>query len=265
MDLIAIDIGNSTISLGVFTREKLDRTEHVSVIKADSDSIRDMLTAFRELCGPQPLGAETVPIAVSSVNPMGLAIVEKSALEALNQNILLIGRDFPLEMKVAIENPKTVGPDRLLTAYAAYAVIESSVVIADFGTAMTIDCVNDNGIFLGGTILPGLNLSAQSLNEHTSALPHVKIKLPDSVFGINTESAIQSGIYYGALGALREIVERFAMELGHWPQVVATGGNCKLIAQQCDFIDSLVPDLCLDGLYLAYRRYRENLQAEQLP
>jgi type III pantothenate kinase len=263
MDAIAIDIGNSTISMAVFTGQKLDRTETIPIEQVDTRKLSDILRAFREICGPQPLGAKTVPVVVCSVNSTILELVEQAVGNALDQNILLIGREFPLEMKVAVENPDTVGSDRLLTAFAAYQVVESAVVVADFGTATTIDCVNDNGIFLGGVILPGMNLSARSLSEHTTALPHVSPKLPTDTFGINTETAIQNGIYFGAIGALREIVERYAEQLGRWPQVVATGGFSKLILQHCDFIDSHVPDLCLDGLYLAYRHYRESLKAPE--
>ncbi|MCK4629057.1 MAG: type III pantothenate kinase [Sedimentisphaerales bacterium] len=261
MDAITIDIGNSTISIAVFTGQKHNRTETIPIEQADTRKLSDILRAFREICGPQPLNAKTVPVVVSSVNSTILELIERSVGDVLDQNILLIGREFPLEMKVAVENPDTIGSDRLLTAFAAYQVVESAVVVADFGTATTIDCVNDNGIFLGGVILPGLNLSARSLSEYTAALPCVTPKLPTDIFGVNTETAIQNGIYFGAIGAFREIVERYAEQLGQWPQIVATGGFSKLILRHCDFIDSHVPDLCLDGLYLAYCRYRDSLKA----
>jgi len=255
MDLIAIDIGNSNVSLAVFAKGKLDRTEHIAVSGTKTGQLVDILKAFREICGPQPLGARTVPIVVCSVNQKILDIVEIGVNEALDQRILLLGRDFPLEMKVAVENPESVGSDRLVTAFAAYCVIESAVVVADFGTATTIDLVNDNGIFLGGVIMPGLATAAKSLKSHTAMLPEVTPKLPTGEYGINTITAIENGIYYSAIGALREMVERYAMELGHWPQVVAAGGYASLIAQKSEIIDSIVPDLCLDGLYLAYQQF----------
>jgi len=260
MDLIAIDIGNSTISMGIFAQQELQRTEQLAVSDVDPPKLANILVGFRELCGPQPLGARTVPVVVSSVNKPALELVEQAAKEALDQKVLLIGREFPLEMKVAVENPETMGSDRLLTAFAAFQVVESAVVVADFGTALTIDLVNDKGIFLGGVILPGLNTSALSLKEHTTALPYVNPEPPTGIYGINTVTAIQNGIYFGALGALREVVERYAEELGQWPQVIVTGGFSKMIAENCDFIDSIVPDLCLNGLYLAYRRFRNSLE-----
>lgn len=263
MDLIVIDIGNSNISLAVFAKGKLGRTEHIAVNRTKTAKLGDMLQAFLEICGPQPLGARTVPVVVCSVNQKTLGIVEKAVNESLDQNILLIGRDFPLEMKVAVENPESIGSDRLVTAFAAYCVIESAVVVADFGTATTIDLVNDNGIFLGGVIMPGLGTAAKSLKTHTAMLPEVTPKLPTGEYGINTITAIENGIYYSAIGALREMVERYATELGHWPQVVATGGYASLVAQKCEIIDSIVPNLCLDGLYLAYQQFCRSGQMEE--
>ena len=264
MDLIAADIGNSNISLAVFTNQKLYRSERLAIDRLANTDIANILAAYREMCPAQPLGARTVPVVVSSVNTPILEIFEKAVSQTLKQNTLVIGRDFPLEMKMAVENPKQLGSDRLLNAFAAYEVIETALVVADFGTATTIDCVNDNGIFLGGVILPGLNLAAKSLNQYTDALPLVKPTLPTGAYGINTTAAIENGIYYGALGALREMTERYAEEFHHWPQVVVTGGFCKLIAQKCDFIDSIVPDLCLDGLYLAYQKFHEFQQQQEL-
>ncbi len=255
MDMIAIDVGNSTVSIGVFANDEPVRSEQVPL--EEIQKLGGIIRAMRDRCGPQPLGAKTVPVVVSSVNQKALVLVEAAVGDTLDQRILLMGRDVPLEMKTAVENTEALGQDRLMTAFAAYQVIGAAVAVASFGTATTIDLVNDHGIFLGGMILPGLGLSALSLHEHTDALPQVQIRVPDQLYGTNTESAIRSGIYYAALGSLREIIERYATELGHWPHVIATGGYARLIAQKCDFIDSLVPDLCLDGIYLAYRRFRE--------
>lgn len=253
-DVIALDIGNSNVTAALFSQGKLQHTDHVPV--GDLDKLPDILSALRSLCPPQPLGAHTVPVVAGSVNTPALARVEQIVIQLFQQNILLVGRDVPLLMKVAVENPEKLGSDRLLTAQAAYEVIKGPLVVADFGTAVTIDLVNANGIFLGGAIFPGLALSSLALNEHTSQLPIVDIKIPDHPYGTNTEKAIQTGIAFGAVGALREIVERYATELGTWPQLVVTGGYARLIAQMCDFIDSVVPDLCVNGIYLAYLDFR---------
>ncbi|MBN1844550.1 MAG: type III pantothenate kinase, partial [Sedimentisphaerales bacterium] len=260
MDLIAADIGNSRISLAVFVEDERKRTERLDIDKLDN--LAETITSLRGLCGPQPLGARTVPVVVSSVNPAAEKILADAVAKALDQNILVVGRDIPLDIKHAVENPEAIGTDRLLTAAAAYAVIQDACVVADFGTAVTIDCVDHYGIFLGGTILPGLKLAARSLHEHTAALPQVCPIVPQDDYGTNTEKAIQHGIYFGAVGALRGIVERYATLLGRWPQVVLTGGDARLIAQHADFVDSLVPDLCLDGIFLTYRTMRQDQDSE---
>ena len=266
MDLVAIDIGNTNISVGVFDEGELKKTEHLS--GGQPERLPEIFREYRTICGDQPHGARTVPFVVSSVNPAHLKLVEKALLDTFNQDIKLIGRDFPLDMKVGVLDVDSVGSDRLLTALAAYQVVQNAVVIADFGTATTIDLVNDNGIFLGGVIMPGLNLAARALNDYTAALPTVKPVVPEGNYGVDTVSAIQNGIYYSAVGSLREVVERYATEIGVWPQVVATGGFSNMIAQKCDFIDSLVPNLCLDGLYLAYCNYcdlQDYQESDQTP
>lgn len=260
MDLIAIDIGNSTVALAVFVKDELKRCERIDVDKLDT--LAETTTSLRQLCGPQTHGASTVPVVVSSVDSQTEKVVADAVLSTLDQNILVIGRDVPLEIKHALENPESVGTDRLLNAAAAYAVIENACVVADFGTATTIDCVDHYGIFLGGTIQPGLRLSAQCLHDHTAALPEVNPVVPTDDYGNNTEKAIQHGIYFGAVGALRGITERYATLLGRWPQVVLTGGYAKLIAPHADFADSLVPDLCLDGIFLTYKNFRQTQDAQ---
>ncbi len=102
-------------------------------------------------------------------------------------------------------------------------------MVADFGTAITIDCVNDEGVFQGGAILPGLDMAAKSLQAGTAQLPLVELSNPDWVFGKDTRQAIVGGLVYGARGALRELVETYATELGHWPVVILTGGDAALV------------------------------------
>ena len=264
MDLIAIDIGNSTVSLGVFAGGELKET--VCIIKDEiSGSFPDVLKKYREICGPQKFGASTVPITVSSVNSDNLAAVENAAIETFNQNIQLAGRDFSVEMPVGIEDSSKLGSDRLLSAMAAFEVVGKAVVVADFGTATTIDLVNDSGIFLGGVIFPGLDLASHCLKDYTYSLPYIKPAVPveSQAYGINTETAIRNGVYFSTVGAVRELVERYATELGYWPQVIATGGYANMISQKSDIIDNVVPGLCLNGLYMAYTKWRSHQESPE--
>ncbi len=259
MDLIAFDIGNTSVKVGVFDDGQLK--EHTSIaIDQLQDKLPAILEKYRAICGEQDFGASTVPLPACSVNEKAQKLVEAIVLKQFNQDITLVGRDYALEMPVGVSNPESLGNDRLLVASAAFDVVGRAVVVADFGTATTIDLVNDAGIFLGGVILPGLALSARSLNEHTSVLPYVEPSIPEgeSAYGINTAAAINNGIYYAALGALRELVERYASELGYWPQVITTGGYAKMIAERSDIVENVVPELCLNGLFISYSRWRDN-------
>jgi len=145
--------------------------------------------------------------------------------------------------------------DRLCAAVAAYDRLGTACVVADFGTAITIDCVSDRGVFLGGAILPGLGMAADSLHERTAQLPRVEIAKPDGVFGKDTQQAIVRGILATARGALRELVEAYATELGHWPIVILTGGDAHLVCDdpnEGELVQAIVPDLAIRGAALAY-------------
>ena len=197
-----------------------------------------------------------VRIAACSVQPEYLAALE-SAAAALDEKVLVVGRDLPLPIETNLSQPERIGTDRLCSAATAYHRIGGACVVADFGTAITIDCVNDDGVFLGGAILPGLRLSADALGRGTSALPAVKLERPGWVFGADTRQAIIGGIVTGARGALRELVESYATELGVWPEVILTGGDAELIGSDCDIVSAIVPDLCLLGVGLSARNIQK--------
>jgi len=158
-------------------------------------------------------------------------------------------------MSLWVDEPGKVGTDRVVSAAAAYAVTEDAVVVADFGTAITIDLVDENGVFRGGVICPGFEISAKTLQENTAQLPRTKISKPDAPYGKNTANAINCGIYYSAVGTLEEVIRRYAEEIGKWPQTVITGAAARAIKDDCNFIDSYVPSLVVKGIVLAYKKH----------
>jgi len=196
-------------------------------------------------------------IVASSVKPAWTKKLRRIVKDKLAEKLLLIGADIPLPMELALKEPGKVGTDRIAAAAAAYAVVEDALVVADFGTAVTIDLVDKEGRFLGGAILPGFEISAEALRLNTSQLPKVGMKRPRKPFGKTTREAIQCGLYYSAIGALEEIVRRYAEEIGKWPQIVLTGGAAELIKDDCTFVDDFVPDLVVKGVVLAYIKYLE--------
>lgn len=247
--LLAVDIGNSQIGLAVWDDDGLHDSRRLSTTRPATWRV-----ALEEIW-ETTVGARTRAVVIGSVGPQTACQVSDLAIEVCHVEPVHVRDDLPLPMPMDIDNPREVGVDRVCSAAAAHHRLQQACAVASFGTATTVDCVSADGHFLGGTILPGLQMSCDALHDHTVKLPRVSAAIPAAgPFGKNTHDAIVNGVAYAAAGALREIVERFATELRQWPHLVVTGGAAPIVAQAVDFIDSYVPDLCLMGIALAYRR-----------
>ena len=245
--VLACDVGNSAIH---FAHVKGDTVSPVQVVRVGA--LSSLGAALAELWAtvPQPR-----KIAAASVNPTALKALEAAAQESLGEPVKVIGRDLPLPITTDLPHPEKIGVDRLCAAVAAYDRLGVACVVADFGTAITIDCVNDDGMFLGGAILPGLSTGASALSANTAQLPKVELENPDWVFGKDTRQAIVGGLVFGARGAFRYFVENYATELGHWPLVIVTGGDAKFVCPDVghdELVQAIVPDLVLRGIAAAY-------------
>jgi type III pantothenate kinase len=197
-------------------------------------------------------------IAAASVNPAALKALEAAVLQHGGQDVLVVGRDLPLPIDTDLPAPDAIGTDRLCAASAAFDRLGQACVVADFGTAITIDAVNDEGVFLGGAILPGLAMGARALAGETAQLPEVRLAEPAGAFGKNTDQAILHGLVGSARGALRYFAEAYATEMGAWPSVIVTGGDASLVCPhpgQDGLVQAVVDDLALRGVAMAcYRR-----------
>jgi type III pantothenate kinase len=253
--LLVLDIGNSAVHLGVWSDSRVSDVQRFT--HEDGTGLDQ---ALGSLAG-NIQNVEPVAAVIASVAPAVLERVVAAVDRLTTLKPLTVGRDIPLPLAVAVKNPKTVGVDRLCAAAAAYHRVQGRCAVVDFGTAITVDLVDDEGVFQGGAILPGLALQARALAEFTAALPSVVPEYPADPVGRDTTEAIRSGICHGAVGAVRNIVEQIATRLNAWPFVVATGGDLALVAPHCDFIDAAVTDLCLAGVGLAYVKH---LNAEEL-
>jgi type III pantothenate kinase len=245
--LLAIDIGNTRVGFGVWDSDGLHDVRRIAV-----ERFADWRPALAEAW--RSVESRRAAVVIGSVNPDGTTRMQQLAEEVAGGTVFRVRDDLPLPLPLDVENPREIGVDRICAAAAAYERIGSACAVASFGTAVTVDCVSAEGHFLGGAILPGLDMSCQALHAQTAQLPRVALRTPPGVFGKNTPDAIVSGVVYGAIGALREIVERFATELREWPHLIITGGNAPLVAEFADFVDSVVPDLCLMGIALAHRK-----------
>lgn len=246
--LMVMDIGNSRVGLGIWDCDGLHDTRRIELNQPDAACQAAVEATWTAING----GSHAIVLA--SVNPRGTARVQPIAERVSGLAAVRVRDDLPLPIETDLENADEVGVDRVCCAAAAFERIQSACAVASFGTAMTVDCVSAEGRLLGGAIVPGMQMACDALHAGTANLPRVQPCLPRAVFGRNTHDAIVNGIVFGCVGALREIVERYATELGEWPQLVVTGGNAPIIAEMADFVDAVVPDLCLMGIALAYRR-----------
>ena len=258
MNLIAVDIGNTNVSIGLFLK---GREQFVDSVPGKS---KDKLTeCIRSAWEKIPISKSSKEkkrdgvIVVSSVKPVWTTLLRNIVKNALGEKILLIGKNIPYPINLSVAESSKVGADRILSAAAAYSVVEEAVVVADFGTAVTIDLVDQKGVFVGGVICPGFEISAEALKKNTAQLPKVKVTRPELPFGKDTTQAIRAGLYYSAIATLQETIRRYAEKIGRWPHTVITGAAAELIKDDCDFIDSYVPNLVVKGIALAYRKYIE--------
>ncbi|MFQ6036365.1 MAG: type III pantothenate kinase, partial [Sedimentisphaerales bacterium] len=254
----AVDIGNTNIDIGLF----LDGQEQF--IKSIAGNSRQELTDCLESAWQKVPILESSKekkrdgvIVISSVKPAWTKLVQEIVKDNFGEKIYVIGKDIPLPMPLWVDEPGKVGTDRVVSAAAAYAVVEDAVVVADFGTAVTIDLVDQHGVFQGGIICPGFEISAKALKENTAQLPNVKVTKPQGPYGKNTAEAINCGLYYSIIGALEEVIRRYAEKIGRWPQTIITGAAAKTIKDDCKFVDNYVPNLVVKGIVLAYQKYIE--------
>jgi type III pantothenate kinase len=263
MNLIAVDVGNTNIAVGLFLKSI---EQSIKTVKGnDKEQLERYL---KEAWQKIPVSKRSKEqkrdgvIVASSVKPAWTEMLQQIARVELGEKVLLIGKDIPFPMDLSVEKTYkgTIGSDRVVAAAAAYAVVEDTVVIAQVGTAITIDLVDERGIFLGGVIIPGFEAGAQALKDSTAQLPKIDIHKPQTVYGSNTNDAINCGIYYSAIATLQEVVRRYAELIGKWPQTVLTGSGAAMIKDDCDFIDSYVPNLVVKGIALAYRKYIDSKQ-----
>ena len=258
MNLIAVDIGNTNINIGLFLEDKEKSTK--TIAGSNEKKITEHIKACWEQIPVSELSKEKKRdgvIIVCSVKPQWTKLIKKIVKDSLNEKIHIIGKDIPYPITLSVDEPEKIGPDRVLAASAAYAVVESAVVVVDVGTAVTVDIVDDRGVFDGGCIFPGFEIGAKALSENTALLPKIKVTKPKLPFGKNTKDAINAGLYLSTIGALEEIIRRYAEKIGTWPQTILTGSAAEIIKDDCKFIDSYVPTLVIKGIALAYRKHIE--------
>lgn len=254
--LLALDIGNTNVTVGVFDGDMLKATWRIA---SDVHRMPDEYASV--ILNLLPL--EAIPAA--SVREAALCSVvpslEVTFVDLLQRYFgmtpLVVGAGVKTGVNIAIENPREVGADRVVNAAAAHRLYGGPVIVIDFGTATTFDAVSREGDYLGGAIAPGIDIAAEALFLRTAKLPQVELTRPKNAIGRNTVSAMQSGIIFGYIGLLEGIVARIRQELGGKARTVATGGYAKIMARETPDIEIVNPDLTLIGLRMIYDMNRE--------
>jgi type III pantothenate kinase len=246
---IVIDIGNSTVTVATWHNEQVKTP--LSVPMDDMSKFGEVLEAH---CRDCPTGRPAACV-IGSVVPAALERIRAFVGDKLNKDPLVVGEKVALPIDVECEQPETVGIDRICSAGAAYDRLQTACIVVDFGSAVTVDLISDDGALIGGAIFPGPRMQLRALHEYTAGLPAVEPAFPESVYGRNTVEAMQTGVCRGVAGAVRNLVEGYATALNRWPQVLATGGDLELMMPHCDFLDTPVQHLVLRGIGVAYTRH----------
>ncbi len=248
-NILACDVGNTHVKFARIHGEDVGEVSYLRI--GDLSSLGEQVHEIWQALD------EPKKIAAVSVNPPAMKAMEAAVDETFHQPVLLVGRDLPLPIDTNLPHPGQIGVDRLCGAGAAFDRLGTACVIVDFGTAITVDCVNADGLFMGGAILPGVSLQAESLHNCTAQLPLVTLESPGWVFGRDTREAIVGGVVFGIRGAIRHLIEAYATELGLWPTVIATGGDAEIVCRNVndnELVQAIVPNLVLRGVAMSYYR-----------
>ena len=251
--LLAIDIGNTQLVLGIFKGDQLVHSWRV--VTRRNQTFDEYAVLFRNLFELEGISSEDIEgMVISSVVP------------PLNKTFESLGKQYfsldPLFIEATRQNlvpiptykpPADVGADRIVNAMAAFDLIGGPSIVVDFGTATTFDAISGTGEYLGGVIAPGISISAEALFSRASKLPRIEIRKPSKVIGDSTVGSMQSGLYFGYVGLVEGILGKMKGELGE-AQVLATGGLASLVAAATDAIDRVEEDLTLFGLRLFHSK-----------
>jgi type III pantothenate kinase len=249
--LLVIDIGNSHIVSGIFQNEKLVCEFRVGTeAHKTADEYGILIT---HILKSRKISPQKIKAAImSSVVPSFIAIFEEMIRTYFAITPMIVTHHLLTGISLKYDHPEEIGADRIVNAAAAYHQFGGPVVIIDFGTATTFCVISKEGAYLGGAIAPGLVISSEALFSYTAKLPRVEWLVPKSVIGKTTQAGMQSGLIFGHVGMVNELIGLIAKEIKQNPKIIATGGLSHFIAPLCKGVSIISPTLTLDGLLLIY-------------
>ena len=251
--LLAIDVGNTNTVLGVFEGKHLRAQWRLSTNRGQTADEYGILIRNLFALDGIPAG-DIAGVMIASVVPTLDPLLDEMAANYFHLKAMFLGPGTRTGMAIRYDNPLEVGADRIADAVAAYEKYGGPSIVVDFGTGINFDVVSEKGEYLGGAIAPGIGIAAEALFQRAARLPRVEIREPQKAIGTNTVSSMQSGLFYGAVGAVDGILDRLSAALGGRPKIVATGGQASLIAAASKYHPPVDPSLTLEGLRIIYER-----------
>ncbi|PKR77519.1 pantothenate kinase [Halalkalibacillus sediminis] len=251
--IFVLDVGNTNTVLGVFDQNKLIYQWRIATNRYKTED--EYAMQVKSLLQHHDLSFEDFHAAIiSSVVPPIMFALEKMCERYFHLKPMIVGSDeIDNHLKMNYPNPKEIGADRIVNAVGGIKEYGAPLVIIDFGTATTYCYINENEEYEGGAIAPGISISTEALYSKAAKLPRIEISRPEKVVGSSTVEAMQSGIYYGYVGQVDEVVNRIKDQATKEPTVIATGGLSKLIGKGSKTIDHVDTELTLKGLYEIYK------------
>ncbi|OAB42714.1 type III pantothenate kinase [Paenibacillus glacialis] len=252
--ILVVDIGNTNIVLGIYHNKEL--VHHFRLSTTRQSTVDEYGVMIFNLFRMSDISVKDIEgVIISSVVPPLVNIFEEMCLKFIHKTPLVVGPGIKTGLNLRYENPREVGADRIVNAVAAVNQYKGPLVVVDFGTATTFDCIDELGNYLGGAIVPGIGIATEALYQRASKLPRIELEKPKKVIGRNTIHAMQAGIIFGYAGQVDGIVERIKVEMEAPDlKVVATGGLAELIASETKCIQEVNSMLTLEGLRLIYER-----------
>ena len=257
--LLAFDVGNTNVVLGVFHIESGTLLQQWRISTDRSKTSDEIGMIVHQLFSYHNLKLSDVQsVIISSVVPQIMYSLQHMSIKYCNTKALVIGPGVKTGMNIKYDNPRQVGADRIVNGVAAFKKYGGPIIVVDFGTATTFCAINENCEYLGGAIMPGVKISSEALTNSAAKLTRVELEKPNRVICKNTTQSIQAGLIYGNIGAMDYIVRRMKQEMGATDKitVVATGGLSGMVAQDSETITVVDRHLTLDGLYTIYMMNR---------
>lgn len=255
--ILAFDVGNTETVIGLFEGD--DLLDHWRISTHPDRTVDEIGLLVRGLLRESGYDSDDIRAsAIASVVPQVTRLFAEAAEYHLGTRVQVIDGRTPLPIKLDVDEPLSVGADRIVNTLAAMHMFHRDTIVVDFGTATTFDCISGEGVFVGGVIMPGLYTAAESLVRRTAVLPRVELQPPVSVIGKRTDTAIRSGIVYGTIESIDGIVRRIKTEWRRGALVVATGGLAPTIAPHCAAIDRVEPFMTVYGVMLALKHIEEH-------